>query len=121
MSTPQVKNFKADLAIRYYNPEKLTGKKLHYELIRRDVSAAETTGFAVNGETSVVTSGDVKIPDGAKELVQLGGISFAMPRQTKLPCMTLSLRLTAHHTKINMNFIVILSMMMFYHLKISQA
>ncbi|RHT93437.1 beta-glucuronidase [Clostridium sp. AM27-31LB] len=76
-------NFKADLAIRYYNPEKLTGKKLHYELIRRDVSAAETTGFAVNGETSVVTSGDVKIPDGAKELVQLGGISFAMPETDK--------------------------------------
>ena len=76
-------NFKADLAIRYYNPEKLTGKKLHYELICRDVSAAETTGFAVNGETSVVTSGDVKIPDGAKELVQLGGISFAMPETDK--------------------------------------
>lgn len=78
-----VENFKADLAIRYYNPEKLTGKKLHYELIHRDVSAAETTGFAVNGETSVVTSGDVKIPDGAKELVQLGGISFAMPETDK--------------------------------------
>ena len=43
----------------------------------------EATGFAVNGETSVVTSGDVKIPDGAKELVQLGGISFAMPETDK--------------------------------------
>ena len=31
----------------------------------------------------MVTSGDVKIPDGAKELVQLGGISFAMPETDK--------------------------------------
>lgn len=69
----------------------------------------------------MVTSGDVKIPDGAKELVQLGGISFAMPETDKTAVYDLILTIDGTPYKINMNFIAILSMMMFYHLKISQA
>jgi len=75
--------FTADMAIRYYNPEKLVDKKLHWELIARDVNTSDATGFAVNGETTVVKSGDVVIPDGTRELAELGSISFTFPESTK--------------------------------------
>lgn len=72
--------FSADMAIRYYNPEKLIDKKLHWELIERAVNTSDATGFALNGETTVVKSGDIVISDGVKELTSLGSISFNLPK-----------------------------------------
>ncbi len=56
--------FQADMAIRYYNPEKLIGKELHYELVENDTTVRE---------------GSVAIPDEAFDLVQLGTVSFDFP------------------------------------------
>lgn len=75
--------FTADMAIRYYNPQKLVDKKLHWELIARDIDTSDATGFAVNGETTIIDSGDVDIPDGTTGLAELGSISFDFPQSDK--------------------------------------
>lgn len=57
-------SFDSTMAIRYYNPEKLIGKSLHWELSSPD---------------AVASSGDISIPDNAFGLVSLGTVSIPVP------------------------------------------
>ena len=68
--------FRADMAIRYYNPEKLEKKELHWELKKK---------------RTVICDGSVAIPDGAFQLVQLGEVSFDFPEITEAATYTLQL------------------------------
>lgn len=68
--------FHADMAIRYYNPEKLENSVLHWEL--------------KDGDT-VIHNGSVPIPDGAFQLVALDEISFAFPDIAEAATYTLCL------------------------------
>lgn len=69
-------DFCSSMAIRYYNPEKLIGKKLHWEL--------------ADGNT-VSASGDVPIPDKAFGLTQLGDVTISVPEGDKPVVYTLTL------------------------------
>ncbi|MCH5267487.1 MAG: beta-glucuronidase [Lachnospiraceae bacterium] len=68
--------FRADMAIRYYNPEKLENKELHWELKKK---------------RKVICDGTVAIPDGAFQLVQLGEVAFDFPEVTEATTYTLQL------------------------------
>lgn len=68
--------FHANMAIRYYNPEKLINKAIHWEL--------------KDGATTL-EQGNVTIPDGAFDLVQLDSISFAFPANDKAAVYQLTL------------------------------
>lgn len=70
--------FQADMAIRYYNPEKLINKKLHWELIDKK-------------KKSTVCQGEVNIPDGAFDLVQLEKVTFDFPEMTEATVYDLNL------------------------------
>ena len=56
--------FNAAMALRYYNPEKLIGKELHWE---------------VSEKGQVVDSGSLAIPDNAFDLVALGDAAITLP------------------------------------------
>lgn len=68
--------FNSAMAMRYYNPEKLTGKNLHWEL---------TAG------STFVSSGDVAIPDNAFGLVELGRVDITLPENSEAVVYTLTL------------------------------
>ncbi len=68
--------FSADLAIRYYHPTDLCGKSIHWT-------------FTQN--SSILSSGDVAIPDHLHGLAQLGTISFTCPSCTEPGMYTLNL------------------------------
>lgn len=69
---------KMDLAIRYYHPDRLLKKQLHWELIDQ----------ATN---QLAAQGDVTIPDGAFDLVQLGSVDCPLPNVTKATVYTLNI------------------------------
>lgn len=77
--------FNSAMAIRYYNPEKLTDKKLHWELAPKKIANTESNF------DSVVASGDVTIPDNAFGLVQLGDVSIPLPESAVAEVYTLTL------------------------------
>lgn len=60
--------FRAKMAIRYYNPEKLENKILHWELKQ---------------QKKIIREGSVVIPDGAFDLVELDEITFDFPEITE--------------------------------------
>ncbi len=68
--------FRPAMAIRYYNPEKLNGNNLHWELSE--------------GQTSVL-AGDISIPDNAFGLVQLGTAEILLPENKNAVIYTLTL------------------------------
>ena len=68
--------FCSAMAIRYYNPEKLIGHSLHWDLS--------------TGQTSVA-SGDIAIPDNTFGLVQLGNADITLPENEKAVIYTLTL------------------------------
>lgn len=78
--------FHADMAIRYYNPEKLINKELHWEL------REQATG-------QIAASGNIAIPDGAFELVSLGSIECSFPAITKPAVYTLALTVAETNMK----------------------
>lgn len=75
--------FRADMAIRYYNPERLENKLLHWEL---------------TDDEKTICDGSVAIPDGAFGLTALGEIHFDFPALTKAAVykLTLSIPDSAH-------------------------
>lgn len=79
--------FSSAMAIRYYNPEKLVDKVLHWELSAKDISKEGSTSV----ENTVVTSGDVAIPDNAFGLVQLGDVAITLPESKDACVYTLTL------------------------------
>lgn len=68
--------FCSAMAMRYYNPEKLAGKNLHWEL---------TAG------STFVSFGDVAIPDNAFGLVELGKVDITLPENSEAVVYTLTL------------------------------
>lgn len=60
--------FQAELAIRYYNPKPLVGKRLHWTLTEGEEVARE---------------GDVVIPDNTHGLVEIGTIKTMLPESAK--------------------------------------
>ncbi len=75
--------FSAKLALRYYNPEKLINKKLHYELISYDFDKTDEHGDIILDNGKCIINGDVTIPDGAFELTELDTITFPFPAMEK--------------------------------------
>lgn len=68
--------FCSAMAIRYYNPEKLVGHSLHWDLSTDQISVA---------------SGDIAIPDNTFGLVQLGNADITLPENEKAVIYTLTL------------------------------
>ena len=64
------------MALRYYNPEKLIGKELHWE---------------VSEKGQVVDSGSLAIPDNAFDLVALGDAAITLPESADAKVYTLTL------------------------------
>lgn len=81
--------FSSAMAIRYYNPEALYGKKLHWELSNTSRDAVNT-GLTVSDDTPSA-SGDVTIPDGAFGLVALGNVNITLPEGNEAAVYTLTL------------------------------
>ena len=80
------------MAIRYYNPEKLTGKKLHWALtntVKDEINTGAVISEAVTPET--VLSGEVPIPDNAFGLQALGEITISLPTDPEPKVYTLTL------------------------------
>ncbi|MDO4167333.1 MAG: beta-glucuronidase [Eubacteriales bacterium] len=71
-------NLHMDMAIRYYHPDKLVDKQLHWELV--DTLADQ-----------IAAQGDVPIPDGAFDLVSLGGVDCTLPDVAKATVYTLNI------------------------------
>lgn len=71
-------NFHADMAIRYYHPEPLVGKQLHWEI--QNKKTQET-----------MAEGDINIPDHAFDLVALDSIECNFPALTEPTVYTLLL------------------------------
>lgn len=92
-------SFDAAMALRYYNPEKLTGKKLHWVLTNTVADTMNTGAAAVgpaslgisNGDDGILAEGDVDIPDGAFGLVQLGSVNIPLPESSDARAYTLTL------------------------------
>lgn len=80
--------FSSAMAIRYYNPEKLVGKSLHWELTAKDISGKDDNGSTAS---SPAVSGDVVIPDNAFGLVELGDVAITLPENDKACVYTLTL------------------------------
>lgn len=76
--------FCSAMAIRYYNPEKLIGHSLHW-----DLSTDQTS----------VASGDIAIPDNTFGLVQLGNADITLPENEKAVIYTLTLSVTGTKMK----------------------
>lgn len=76
--------FCSAMAIRYYNPEKLIGHSLHW-----DLSTDQTS----------VASGDIAIPDNTFGLVQLGNADITFPENEKAVIYTLTLSVTGTKMK----------------------
>lgn len=68
--------FNAAMALRYYNPEKLIGKELHWE---------------VSEKGQVVDSGSLAIPDNAFDLIALGDAAITLPESADAKVYTLTL------------------------------
>lgn len=68
--------FRSAMAMRYYNPEKLIGKNLHWEL---------------TADNTFVASGDIAIPDNAFGLVELGDVDITLPESSEAVVYTLTL------------------------------
>lgn len=85
-------SFPADLAIRYYNPEKLAGKKLHWTLTNT-VKDEINTGAVISeaGTPETVLSGEVPIPDDTFGLQALGEITISLPENSEPKVYTLTL------------------------------
>lgn len=92
-------SFSAAMALRYYNPEKLTGKKLHWALTNTVADplntgatavGAQNLGKAIDGN-EILASGDVAIPEGAFGLVPLGDVKIPVPESTEAKVYTLTL------------------------------
>ncbi len=77
-------SFHPAMAIRYYNPEKLIGHSLHWDL------SAGQTSFA---------SGDIAIPDNTFGLVQLGNADIALPKNKDVVVYTLTLSVAGTRMK----------------------
>lgn len=69
-------SFDSAMAIRYYNPEKLVGKAMHWEL---------------SHEENCVAKGQVSIPDNAFGLVSLGNVTIPLPDNDQAMVYTLTL------------------------------
>lgn len=69
-------SFDSAMAIRYYNPEKLVGKAMHWEL---------------SHEENCVAKGQVSIPDNAFGLVSLGNVTIPLPDNDQTMVYTLTL------------------------------
>lgn len=80
--------FTSAMAIRYYNPDKLIGKKLHWELSNNSADALNT---GISPSMDIVASGDIAIPEGAFGLVALGDAAIAIPEGNKALVYTLTL------------------------------
>ncbi len=80
--------FSSAMAIRYYNPEKLIGKNLHWELTRKDISGDKE---AEQTAKEPVHSGNIAIPDGAFGLVALETVSIPLPDGNQPYVYTLTL------------------------------
>lgn len=70
--------FHADMAIRYYNPEPLIGKQLHWEIQNKQTQ-------------ETMADGDINIPDHAFDLVALDSIECSFPTLTEPAVYTLFL------------------------------
>lgn len=68
--------FTADIAIRYYNPSCLTGKSLHWALTEKG---------------TLLTEGELPLPEKPLGLKQLGRIEFPFPARQKPGIYTLTL------------------------------
>lgn len=79
--------FTASLAMRYYNPEMLTGKSLHWELTN---TAKDMVNTGTGNDTPTI-SGDIAIPDNAFGLVALGDIEIPVPEGNDARIYTLTL------------------------------
>lgn len=92
-------SFSAAMALRYYNPEKLTGKKLHWALTNTVADELNTGALAVGAKNlgkevdgnEILASGDIDIPEGAFGLVQLGEVNIPVPEAAKAKVYTLTL------------------------------
>ena len=92
-------SFNAAMALRYYNPEKLIGKKLHWTLTNTVADKINTGATAVGSENlgkpyedhGILAEGDVMIPDGAFGLVQLGDQTIPVPEADEAKAYTLTL------------------------------
>ena len=82
--------FQAAMAIRYYNPEKLVGKALHWEL-RNTSKDALNTGISDSPDAAPAASGDIPIPDNAFGLVSLGDAAITLPDRQDAAVYTLTL------------------------------
>lgn len=82
--------FPAAMAIRYYNPEKLVGRTLHWELHN---TAKDTRNAGISGspESAPAASGDIPIPDNASGLVSLGDAAITIPDGPDAAVYTLTL------------------------------
>lgn len=75
----------ADMAIRYYNPQKLAGAKLHYELAKITDYGIDASDRKNAGKGKPYTieapavSGSIDIPDGIIGLHQLGTVTLSIP------------------------------------------
>ncbi|MBR1741730.1 MAG: beta-glucuronidase, partial [Lachnospiraceae bacterium] len=91
-------DFTAELALRYYRPEKLIGKKLHWRLTNT-VADEINTGASIlpfsseGNETETIACGDVAVPDGAFGLMKLGSIQIPLPESPEAKAYTLALTL----------------------------
>lgn len=70
--------FHADMAIRYYNPEPLISKQLHWEIQNKQTQ-------------KIMADGDINIPDHAFDLVALDSIECSFPTLTEPAVYTLFL------------------------------
>ncbi len=70
--------FHADMAIRYYNPEPLINKQLHWEIQNKQTQ-------------ETMADGDISIPDHAFDLVALDSIECSFPALTEPTVYTLFL------------------------------
>lgn len=83
--------FSADMAIRYYNPEKLIGKSLHWELSNTSKDALNTGAASAADNAAVAAFGDIAIPDGAFGLTALGNADITIPDGSEPAVYTLTL------------------------------
>ena len=90
--------FSCAMALRYYNPEKLTGKSLHWEL-SNTAKDALNTGAEINTKGTPVAFGDIAIPDGAFGLVDLGIADITLPEGCDAAVYTLTLTVPGTNMK----------------------